>query len=223
MDSFFDVRLQERLETCGVVAVLVVDRVAAAVPLARALLDGGIDAMELTLRTPEALPSLRAVCEEVPEMLAGMGTVLNPQQVAEVRESGAAFGVAPGTNARVIREAQRVGLPFAPGVVTPSDIETALELGCRALKFFPAEPSGGLAYLKNMAAPYAHLGIRFIPLGGLKAENLATYLADPLILAVGGSWLAPRELIQRQDWSEIRRRAREARDIADRVRFGDKE
>lgn len=223
MDSLFDVRLQERLEKCGVVAVLVVDRVDAAVPLAKALLDGGIDAMELTLRTPEALPSLEAIGQKVPEMLAGMGTVLNARQVSEVCKSGASFGVAPGTNASVIREAQRLGLPFAPGVVTPSDIETAFELGCRILKFFPAEPSGGLSYLKNMAAPYMHLGIRFIPLGGLKAENLAAYLADPLVLAVGGSWLAPRDLIQREDWSEITRRAREARQIADRVRSGEKQ
>jgi 2-dehydro-3-deoxyphosphogluconate aldolase/(4S)-4-hydroxy-2-oxoglutarate aldolase len=215
-----DVRLQQRLEKCGVVAVLVVDRVDDAVPLARALLDGGIDAMELTLRTPQALPALRAIRQAVPQMLAGIGTVLNAQQVAEIRESGAAFGVAPGTNAAVIREARRVGLPFAPGVVTPSDIEAALDLGCRTLKFFPAEPSGGLSYLKNMAAPYLHLGVRFIPLGGLRADNVATYLADPLVVAVGGSWLAPQDLIQQQNWPEITRRAQQARQIADRTRSG---
>jgi 2-dehydro-3-deoxyphosphogluconate aldolase/(4S)-4-hydroxy-2-oxoglutarate aldolase len=186
--------------------------------LARALLDGGIDIMELTLRTAAALEALRVIRRELPEMLAGIGTILKPQQVVDVQDSGAAFGVAPGMNPAVIRQAQRVGLPFAPGVVTPSDTEAALELGCRELKFFPAEPSGGLAYLKSLAAPYAHLGIRFVPLGGLNAQNMAAYLADPLILAIGGSWLAPRELIKQKNWSAITQRAREAREIADRTR-----
>ncbi len=174
--------------------------------------------MELTLRTPAAIEALRVIHRDVPEMLAGMGTVLTPQQVADVHAAGAAFGVAPGLNPRVIREAQRLELPFAPGIVTPSDTEAALELGCRELKFFPAEPSGGLAYLKSLAAPYVHLGLRFLPLGGLHAGNMAGYLADPLILAVGGSWLAPRELIGGQQWTEITQRAREARSIADQCR-----
>ena len=216
MESQFRPEIIARLQRCGIVAVLVIDRVDDAVPLARALLDGGVDVMELTLRTPAAVAALHVIRREVPEMLAGMGTVLTPQQVAEVHAAGAAFGVAPGMNPRVIREAQRLGLPFAPGVVTPSDTEAALELGCRELKFFPAEPSGGLAYLKSLAAPYAHLGLRFLPLGGLHAGNLADYLADPLILAVGGSWLAPRKLISGQRWKEITQRVREARDIADR-------
>ena len=218
MESQFDSQLLERLRRCGVVAVLVVDRVDDAAPLARALMDGGIDAMELTLRTPVALEALRVIRREVPEMLAGIGTILTPQQVVDVYDSGAAFGVAPGTNPAVIRQARQVGLPFAPGVVTPSDTEAALELGCRELKFFPAEPSGGLSYLKSLAAPYAHLGLRFVPLGGLNAQNMAAYLADPLILAIGGSWLAPRDLINQHRWSTITQRAREARAIADRTR-----
>ncbi len=218
MPGLFHAPLQDRLHRCGVIAVLVVDRVDDAVPLARALLDGGIDAMELTLRTPVAIEALRAIHREVPEMLAGMGTVLTKQQVVEVHESGAAFAVAPGTNREVICEAQRVGIPFAPGVVTPSDIELAIALGCQNLKFFPAEPSGGLTYLKSMAAPYAHLGLRFVPLGGLNAHNMTDYLADPLILAVGGSWLAPRNWINEQRWTEITQRAQEARQTADRIR-----
>jgi 2-dehydro-3-deoxyphosphogluconate aldolase/(4S)-4-hydroxy-2-oxoglutarate aldolase len=210
--------MRERIEQTAVVAVLVVDDVADAVPLANALLAGGITAMELTLRTPAAIDALRRVVQQVPEMLPGIGTILTPKQVDQVAEAGAAFGVAPGLNRRVVQRAQAVGLPFAPGVATPSDLEAALELGCREVKFFPAEPSGGLAYLKSMAAPYTHLGVRFVPLGGLKADNLADYLRSPLVLAVGGSWLAPRDLIRQHDWDAITRRAAEATRIVQEVR-----
>jgi 2-dehydro-3-deoxyphosphogluconate aldolase/(4S)-4-hydroxy-2-oxoglutarate aldolase len=119
-----------------------------------------------------------------------------------------------------VRAAQQAGLPFAPGVVTPSDVEAALELGCRELKFFPAEPSGGIGYLKTIAAPFQHLGVRFVPLGGISLANLETYLADPNVLAVGGSWLAPQSLIEQQNWSEIERQARLARETVQRLRGG---
>ena len=133
----FDEGIAKKIEKCGVVAVLTVERAEDAVPLARALLEGGVEAMELTLRTPAAVDALRAVVADVPQMLAGVGTVLTPQQVATVREAGAAFAVAPGTSPTVLQAAKEVGLPFAPGVATPSEIEQALELGCRVLKFFP--------------------------------------------------------------------------------------
>ncbi len=129
--------------------------------------------------------------------------------------------MAPGLNPRVVQRAQALGLPFAPGVATPSDIEAAVELGCRELKFFPAEPSGGMKYLTSMKAPYAHLELSFIPLGGLNAQNMASYLADPAIPAIGGSWLAPRKLIQQQDWDAITANAAEARSIIDSYREGD--
>ena len=218
MNSQLPPELTERIGRCGVVAVLVVDEVERAVPLARALVKGGIDVMELTLRTPAALDALRAIAAEVPEMLPGIGTILTPEQVREVAEAKAAFGVAPGLNRRVVEEAQRVGLPFAPGVATASDLEAALELGCPDVKFFPAEASGGLAYLKSMAAPYAHLGVRFIPLGGLKAENCQPYLEAPNVLAVGGSWLAPRADVQSESWQTITDRAAHARAIVERIR-----
>jgi 2-dehydro-3-deoxyphosphogluconate aldolase/(4S)-4-hydroxy-2-oxoglutarate aldolase len=200
-----------RLASTGVIAVLIIDDAANAVPVARALLEGGIDAMELTLRTPAAIEGLRRIRAEVPEMLAGIGTILTPAQIDEVVAAGAAFGVAPGTNARVIEAAQKHRLPFAPGIVTPSDIEQAISLGCRLLKFFPAEPSGGIAYLKSIAAPFAHLGVRYVPLGGVSADNLGDYLAEECVLAVGGSWIASRELIHGKEWSAIEHRAREAR------------
>lgn len=216
----FDDRIAGRIAKCGVVAVLMVERVEDAVPLARALLAGGVYAMELTLRTPAAVEALRAVVAEVPEMVAGVGTILTPEQVAEVREAGAAFGVAPGTNPRVLDAARAAGLPFAPGVTTPSDIERAIEFGCRTLKFFPAERSGGLPYLKSMAAPYAHLGLRFLPLGGINSGNMQEYLRDPLMLAVGGSWVAPKGKILERDWQGITEIAREAAGLVKEVRDG---
>lgn len=212
--------IMARMYCTGVIAVLVVDRAEDAVPLAHALLAGGIDIMELTLRTPAALDALRRIVGEVPQMLAGMGTVITPAQVQEVAAAGAAFGVAPGTNPRVIRAAAQAGLPFAPGVATPSDIEQALECDCRLLKFFPAEPAGGLAYLKYMAAPFTHLNLRYLPLGGLDVTNLDRYLRDPIIQAVGGSWLAPRELIQQQAWTQITDKARQATQLVQRIRPG---
>lgn len=212
--------LLRRLERTGVVAVLVIDDPDAAVPLACALRDGGVDCLELTLRTPSALESLKRIRDAVPGMALGVGTILDPQQVRDVAAAGATFGVSPGLNPRVVAEAQKIGLPFAPGVCTPTDIELALELGCRVLKLFPAEACGGITYLKNVAAPFAHLGMRFIPLGGLNAANAASYLQEPSVLALGGSWLAPRDRILAQDWTAITANAREAAGIIARVRGG---
>ncbi len=212
MNPAFESELARRVEASGVVAVLIIDRVEDAVPLAKALLAGGIRAMELTLRTPVALDALREVTREVPEMLAGVGTILTTAQVAEVVEAGAAFGVAPGVNPRVLAAAREAGLSFAPGIATPTDIEIAVENHCRILKFFPCEGMGGLPYLKSIAAPYAHLGLKYIPLGGLNAQNMTTYLSDPLIAALGGSWLAPKELVKAADWAALTKIAQDAAD-----------
>jgi 2-dehydro-3-deoxyphosphogluconate aldolase/(4S)-4-hydroxy-2-oxoglutarate aldolase len=199
----FDEGLAGGVRRAGVVAVLVIDDPADAVPLARALLAGGVGVMELTLRTPAALEALRAIAAEVPEMVAGAGTVIDPGQVAPVADAGAAFAVAPGVNPAVMEAARERGLSFAPGVMTPSDIEAALGFGCRLLKFFPAESSGGLAHLKNIAAPYAHLGLSYLPLGGLNAANMVNYLAWDPVAAVGGSWLAKREQVAAGDWAAV--------------------
>ncbi len=218
MSITLDSELGKRIVRSGVIAVLVIDREEDAVPLARALLAGGVDAMELTLRTPAALGALRAIRQGVPDMLAGIGTILQPEQVDAAVDAGAAFGVSPGTNPRVLARARERGLPFAPGIATPSDVEQALEFGCRLLKFFPAESLGGLKYLKDLAAPYLHLGVKFVPLGGVNTGNLKAYLADPLIAAVGGSWLAPRDVIQKKDWAAITQTAREASGLVQQVR-----
>ena len=206
----------ERIQRTGVVAVLVVDRAEDAVPLAHALLGGGIDVLELTLRTEAAIDAIRAIKTEVPQMIVGAGTVLSVEQVQQVVAAGADFALAPGMNPAVVRAAQSAGFSFVPGVATPSDVERALECGCRVLKFFPAEPAGGLTYLKSMAAPYAHLNVRFIPLGGLNVENAGRYLDDPMILAVGGSWIAKRESIAAGDWQSITALARQARSLAEK-------
>jgi len=218
MDSLFPEPMLQRIEKCGVIAVLVVDQPEDAVPLARALLACGVDVMELTLRTASAVEALRIVREEVPEMLAGVGTILNADQIDEVVEAGAAFGVAPGLNVKVIERSKDRGLPFAPGILTPSEIELAVELGCRELKFFPAEPSGGIKYLRSMYAPYAHLGLQFLPLGGINASNMAGYLFDAAVPAIGGSWLAPRKVIQEQNWSVVIDNATEARRVIKELR-----
>ncbi|MDA3926768.1 MAG: bifunctional 4-hydroxy-2-oxoglutarate aldolase/2-dehydro-3-deoxy-phosphogluconate aldolase [Kiritimatiellae bacterium] len=210
--------LEEIIKEIDIFAVLEIDNANDAVRLAETLLEGGISAMELTLRTPAALDALQAILEEVPEMIAGVGTILTPEQVREVKKIGARFGVAPGLNRNVMKEAIKQELPFAPGVATPSDIESALELGYHTMKFFPAEPQGGLTYLNSMAAPYKFLGLQFIPLGGVNEENLRTYLESPLICAVGGSWIAKRDLIQNKNWAEIKQRALIASTIAKEVK-----
>jgi 2-dehydro-3-deoxyphosphogluconate aldolase/(4S)-4-hydroxy-2-oxoglutarate aldolase len=213
MKQAFPPTIADRIKKTGIIAVLIIDRVEDGVPLAKALIQGGVDVMELTLRTDAALGALKEIRAHVPEMLAGVGTVLTPAQVAAVKAAGAEFAVSPGINPRVVNAAVEAGIPFGPGVATPTDIENALECGCTLLKFFPAEPSGGLAFLKAMAAPYLHLGVQFIPLGGVNEKNMATYLADPLIAAIGGSWLAPRELIREGRWSEITQLAKSAVEI----------
>lgn len=210
MKTVFPEPLLEKVRQQKIIAVVVIEDAESAVPLARALLDGGISAIELTLRTPSAFESLQNILKHCPEMTAGLGTVISTAQVEKAGAAGAAFAVAPGLNPKVVLAAQAAGLPFAPGIVTPSEIESAVELGCKLLKFFPAEPSGGVAYLNSMAAPYAHLGLEYIPLGGLDENNFTRYLALKNVPAVGGSWIAPRELIQKKAWVTITGNARRA-------------
>lgn len=208
----------EKVEEAGIIAVVVIDQLEHALPLANALLEGGVDAIELTLRTPVALDAGRVIKQSVPEMMLGFGTVITTQQVDAVVDVGADFAVAPGCNPRVIKAAQDKGLSFAPGIMTPTDIELAVELGCRVLKYFPAETSGGMKHLESMTAPYQYLGLKYIPLGGLNMNNAPTYLSSPLITAVGGSWVAKRHLIQNEDWSAITKNAREIRALIYQIR-----
>ena len=206
--------LAERLARSGVVAVVTVENPEDAGPIARALLTGGVGAIELTFRTARAAEAIRRIRAEVPEILAGAGTLLNRAHVEAAIEVGALFGVAPGCNPSTIAAARECGLPFAPGVMTPTDMEIALEHGCRVLKYFPATNLAAPSALETMAAPFAHLGLRFIPLGGINLASLPQWLASPAVLCVGGSWLAPRDLIQRKDWTALQRNAEQAAEIA---------
>jgi 2-dehydro-3-deoxyphosphogluconate aldolase/(4S)-4-hydroxy-2-oxoglutarate aldolase len=210
--------LERQLEKAGIIAVLVMDDAGNAVRVARTLLDNGVTAMELTLRTEAALESLQRIIKEVPEMNAGVGTILKKDQLADVKQAGASFGVAPGYNAAIVEHAQKIGLPFAPGIATPSEIEGAVSQGCRILKYFHAEGMGGTRYLKGIHAPYGFLKLRYIPLGGLKLSNIREYLEMPEIIAIGGSWIAPRNVIHNEDWDRIAQNAADAVKILHEVR-----
>lgn len=210
--------LIQKIDDAGIMAVLIVDEVKHAIPLANALLAGGVDTIELTLRTPAALDVARLIKKEVPEITLGFGTVLTIDQVKAVVDVGADFAVSPGCNPKIIAEAHKQGLSFAPGIMTPTDIEIAVQEGCRILKFFPAETSGGLKHLESMSAPYNYLGLKFIPLGGCNMENAPTYLQSDLITAIGGTWVAKRNLIQSEDWNTITNNAKEIRNLISEVR-----
>jgi len=218
MDTVFGDLRTKALRAKGIIAVMVIDDANDAVPIARALVNEGITAMELTLRTPAAMNALKRIVAEVPQMQAGVGTILTPAQVLEVKATKADFGVSPGFNRRVVEKAIEAGLPFAPGISTASEIEAAIELGCRVLKFFPAEPMGGLKYLESVNNPYNFLGLGYIPLGGLNAQNLVSWLEKDYILAVGGSWIAPKNLIAKKDWDTIKANAAQAMKIFHEVR-----
>lgn len=194
----------------GIAAVLVIDELDAAVPVAQALMDGGVTAIELTLRTSQGLDAITAIKREMPEMVVIAGTVLTPEQVCRSQDAGADMAVAPGLNPSVVEKANELGMLFMPGICTPSDIEKAVEMGCRRLKFFPAEPSGGVKYLKSATAPYNHLNLHYMPLGGLSESNFMSYFSLPSVFAIGGSWIATPDLIGRRDWKEIQRRAHNA-------------
>lgn len=202
-----------RIADEGILAVIVVDDEQQALSTISALIDGGINAVELALRTPSALHAIERVRVAAPSLLLGVGTVLTPAQVRQCHAAGVDFALAPGVNCRVIAEAIDVMLPFVPGIATPSDIEAAVEMGCDLLKFFPAEPVGGIDYLTSIAAPYQHLNLSYIPLGGIHAENCVSYLKSPIVCAIGGSWLAPTSLIREQNWKQIRQRAALVREL----------
>jgi len=212
--SVFPESIMQRLEAAKVVAGFSIDRVEDAVPLAKALLAGGISVVELTLRTEAGMAAIKKISEGVPDMLLGVGTILTPDQARQVKADGADFGVSPGLNRNVIRAAQAAGLPFAPGIVTPSELEAALECGCRFVKFFPAEAAGGIPYLRSISAPYAHLGVKFFPLGGLNAKNMVNYLLEKNVPAIGGSWIVKPDLVALKAWDQITARAAEVCQIA---------
>ena len=178
-----------------------------AVSIAKALYDGGIKAIEFTLRTESSLEGMKKICSSVHDIIKGIGTILNYDQLISCKDAGADFGVAPGLNTYIIESAEEINFSFAPGIVTPSELETALSFGCKFVKFFPAEASGGITFLKSMAAPYKHHDIKYFPLGGINEFNMFDYLSEDIVAAVGGSWIVSTELVNDKNWKAIRNNA----------------
>jgi 2-dehydro-3-deoxyphosphogluconate aldolase/(4S)-4-hydroxy-2-oxoglutarate aldolase len=200
--------LIELLAGQPVIPVLRIERLQDAVPLAAALARGGLPAIEITLRTPVAVDAIRLVAEEVPQAIVGAGTILSARDYRCAADAGARFIVSPGTTQELLDEASLGRVPLLPGAVTPSEIMALQEEGYTVLKFFPAEQAGGAPYLKSLAAPLA--AMRFCPTGGITPNNAGSYLALPNVICIGGSWVAPDDLIQAGKWDAIEKLAADA-------------
>jgi len=196
------------LDVVPVMPVVVIDSLDHAVPVARALVAGGLPAIELTLRTPVALDAIKAIATEVPEILVGAGTIVTPAQAQQAADAGASFLVSPGATPSLLAAMRDTGLPFLPGTATVSEVLAALEAGCTELKFFPAEASGGVAFLQSVASPVP--AARFCPTGGITLASAPSYLALPNVGCVGGSWITPAAALAAGDWARVTRLAAEA-------------
>ena len=191
----------EIMRTSAVIPVIAIDKLEHAVPLAKALVAGGIRVLEVTLRTEHGLPAIRAIAEQVPDAIVGVGTLTSPEEFAASRDAGAVFGVSPGLTAALIAAAKSSGLPLLPGVMTPSEVMAAREAGFRQLKLFPAVPAGGVGMLNAIAGPLAD--VTFCPTGGISQETASQFLACKNVACVGGSWLTPKNAIEIGDWAKI--------------------
>lgn len=198
----------EVLDLSPVVPVVALDGAAHAAPLGQALLRGGIKTIEITLRTPAGLPAIERLAAEVPEIVIGAGTITEPGQADKARQAGARYIVTPGATDELLDDIEATGLPYLAGISTVSEAMRLAARGATAMKFFPAEPSGGVPYLKSIAGPLPHL--RFCPTGGIDADNAARYLALPNVGCVGGSWLAPKSLLAAGQWGQVEALARQA-------------
>jgi len=203
------------LDLAPVIPVVVIEDAADAVPLARALVAGGLSAIEVTLRTPAGLDSIRAIAAEVPEAVVGGGTVITPGQVKETMAAGARFLVSPGWTDGLLEAMRASGVPFLPGVSTTSEVVALLERGVREMKFFPAQAAGGTAYLRSLAGPLPQA--RFCPTGGIGPGNAADYLALPNVGCVGGTWMLPADAIAARDWDRVESLARAAAGLRPQV------
>ncbi|EIJ48433.1 2-keto-4-hydroxyglutarate aldolase/-keto-3-deoxy-6-phosphogluconate aldolase [Herbaspirillum sp. GW103] len=191
----------EIMRTSPVIPVIAIDKFEHAVPLARALVAGGIRVLEITLRTENGLPAIRAIAESVPDAIVGVGTLTSPEEFTASRDAGAVFGVSPGLTPALIEAARRSGLPLLPGVMTPSEVMAAREAGFRQLKLFPAVPAGGVGMLNGIAGPLSD--VSFCPTGGITQETAPQFLACKNVVCVGGSWLTPKAAIEAGDWDKI--------------------
>ena len=205
MSQVMNASKQEKLaalfKSARVVPVLTINRVEDAVPLARALVSGGVRMLEVTLRTPVAIDAAKAIIANVPDAIVGIGTILNADDLARAEELGARFGISPGATPELLKVAAASSLPFAPGIATASELMQALAHGFDVVKFFPAEPAGGIKALRALAGPFPH--VKFCPTGGIGEANAGEWLTEPNVVAVGGSWLCPPAEIRSGNWAGI--------------------
>ena len=206
----------EKIQKTGIIPVVVLNDVKDAEPLAKALIEGGLPCAEVTFRTDAAEESIRIMKEKFPEMLLGAGTVLTTEQVDRAVAAGAEFIVSPGLNPRIVKYCVEKNIPITPGCANASDIEQALENGLDVVKFFPAEPAGGLKMIKALAAPY--VGVKFMPTGGISANNVRDYLAYDRIIACGGSWMVSGDLVKAGEFDKIKELTAEAAAIVKEMR-----
>lgn len=206
----------EAIENVGIVPVVVLEEPSDALPLGQALVEGGLPCAEVTFRTDAAEESLRIMASQCPDLLVGAGTVLSVEQVKRAVDAGAKFIVSPGLNPSVVQYCLENDIPITPGIQTPTEIEAALSLGVDVVKFFPAEPAGGLGMLKALAAPYT--SVRFIPTGGINAQNVKDYLAWNRVLACGGSWMVKGSLVKEKKFDDILALVREAASVVAEIR-----
>jgi 2-dehydro-3-deoxyphosphogluconate aldolase/(4S)-4-hydroxy-2-oxoglutarate aldolase len=210
--------LFERIKNYGIMPVIAIDSAEDAIPMADAMIEGGLPCAEITFRTKAATEVIAVLKKERPEVIMGAGTVLTVENLKLAKDAGAQFGVAPGFNPRVVEKALKLKMDFIPGVVTPSEVEQALSYGLKVLKFFPASASGGLEMINALFAPYGHMGVRFMPTGGVNPDNLAEYLASPAIPFVGGTWIAKKDMIAAKQWGKIKENCSKAMELVKKIR-----
>ena len=200
----------ETLGKAGIIPVIVIEKEEQAVPLAKALVKGGLPVLEVTFRTAAAAAAIAAIRREVPEAIVGAGTLLTVEQLKAAKAAGAVFGVAPGFDPVVVNAAKAEGLPFCPGIATASELSQALTAGCGMVKFFPAEAAGGVKMIKNLLGAFRFTGVKFMPTGGINLQNVAEYFSVPEIICCGGTWVVPKDALKAGDWAAIEKLASEA-------------
>ena len=208
----------ETLGKAGIIPVIVIEKEEQAVPLARALVKGGLPVLEVTFRTKAAPGAIAAIRREVPEAILGAGTLLTPEMVKAAKAAGAVFGVAPGFDPVVLAAAKAEGLPMCPGIATASELSQVLTAGCTMVKFFPAEAAGGVKMIKNLLGAFRFTGVTFMPTGGVKLDNVADYLAVPEIVCCGGTWIVPKDALAAGDYAAIEKLAADASALVKRLR-----
>lgn len=206
------------LGKAGVIPVIVIENEKDAVPLARALVNGGLNVLEVTFRTAAAAGAIAQIRKEVPQAIVGAGTILSVEQLRAAKKAGAVFGVSPGFDPVIVEEAKNALLPFCPGIATASELSQALSAGCQMVKFFPAEAAGGVKMIKNLLGAFRFTGVKFMPTGGVNLSNVKEYLSVPEIVCVGGTWIVPKDALEAGDFGRIEELAAQASKLVGEIR-----